>query len=136
MVGRANKLYSEEKFWDAIQLLEGLLGRAEGKALARVRVLLAQCYLKNPNWVRRAEEQAQLVLAKDSNHVDANYLLGTIYKNGGLKTRALTYLRKVVELKPDHDQAQHDLLEMQPSDSTPAPSEGGGGLLKKLFGRS
>ena len=135
MVGRANKLYGEDKFWDAIQLLEGLAGRVEGKALARVRVLLAQCYLKNPNWVRRAEEQVQQVLAKDANNVDANYILATIYKNGGLKNRALTFLRKVVELKPDHEAAQADLLALAPPD-TQAPTEGGGGLLKKLFGRS
>jgi len=130
---RAQAGFQEGKYWDAIQLLEGLLPDVEGKMQHKVRVLLAQCYMKNPNWVRRAEEQVQQVIAKDPSHVDANYVLASIYKAGGLRNRALTYLRKVVELKPDHQEAQNDLAELAPSDEPPAPSEG---ILKKLFGRS
>jgi hypothetical protein len=134
IVARATKKMQEEKFWDAIQILEGVMNRSEGKALARVRTLLAQCYLKNPNWVRRAEEQLQLVLAKDPNSVDALYVLATIYKNGGLKNRAISHLRKVLELKPDHETAHADLVELAP---TPEDQPGeGGGIFKRFFGKS
>ena len=134
-VARATKKMSEEKYWDAIQILEGVMNRSEGKALSRVRTLLAQCYLKNPNWVRRAEEQLHLVLAKDPSNVDAIYTLATIYKNGGLKNRALAQLRKVLELKPEHEAAQHDLLELTPSEENPSGGEGGG-IFKRFFGKS
>jgi hypothetical protein len=132
---KAQAKFDEEKYWDAIQLLEEVVQGTEGKLAGKVRVLLAQCYMKNPNWVRRAEEQVQMVLAKEPNQVDANYVLASIYKAGGLKSRALTYLRKVVELKPDHEPALADLAALSPPESMPPPSEGGG-ILKKLFGKS
>jgi hypothetical protein len=130
---KAQARFQEGKYWDAIQLLEGLVHDTEGKMQHKTRVLLAQCYMKNPNWVRRAEDQLQQVLSKDAGHIDANYILASIYKAGGLRNRAVTYLRKVVEMKPDHEPAQTDLAELASFEEAPPPSEG---LLKKLFGRS
>jgi tetratricopeptide (TPR) repeat protein len=132
---RANVHFLAEKYWDAIQLLEGIVHQCEGKPQGKVRVLLAQCYMKNPNWLRRAEEQLQLVIAKEPKNVEAHYILATIYKAGGLKSRTLTYLRKVLDLNPEHDAAQHDLLELTPTEPETPASESGG-LLKKLFRKS
>ena len=131
---RANVHFLAEKYWDAIQALEGVVHQAEGKMQGKVRLLLAQCYMKNPNWVRRAEEQLQLIVAKEPSNAEAHYILASIYKAGGLKNRALTFLRKVVELKPEHEQAQADLAELtMPTEPETPHNEG---LLKKLFGKS
>jgi curved DNA-binding protein CbpA len=130
---RAERHFDKEQYWDAIQLLEPALSAAQGKHKHKVRVLLAKAYLKNPKWVKRAEEQLQTVVKEDAANVEAHFLLGTIYKAGGLKSRALHAFQRVLELKPDHEKAAAELVDLVPEDSEPPPS---GGLLKKLFGKT
>ena len=93
----------------------------------RGRILLARAYAKNPNWVRRAEETLQNVVREDPVNVDAHYELGLLYKAAGLAARAQAMFRRVVELQPDHREAAAEL--------GPGEGPGGGGLLKRLFGR-
>jgi tetratricopeptide (TPR) repeat protein len=132
---KADKAFGAEKYWDAIQLAEGCISSAEGKHLSRARILLAKSFMKNPNWVRRAEEQLQLTLEKEPRNVEANYILANIYKAGGLKSRAISLLRRVIELKPDYEEAgaQLDALLASQDPEGPPPNEG---FLKKFFGRS
>jgi tetratricopeptide (TPR) repeat protein len=138
-VRKAEKRFREEQYWDAIQLLEPAIPKLEGRPRSRARVLLARCYTKNPHWMKRAEEVLQNVVQEDPKLADAYYVLGTIYRAGGLKSRAVSMLRKTVELKPDHEDAARELSEIAPGPeetaSTPPETEGGG-FLKKLFGRS
>ncbi len=65
------------------------------------------------------------MVREDPANVDAHYELGLIYKAGGLAARAQAMFRRVVELRPDHREAAAEL----------GPGDGGGGLLKRLFGR-
>jgi hypothetical protein len=65
--------------------------------------------------------------------VDAHFALGQIYKNGGLRSRATSMLRKVLELRPEHEEAAAALGEIAPEQG--AATAEGGGLLKKLFGK-
>ena len=92
---KADKLYGQDKFWDAIQLLEPALAGAEGKTKQRVRVLLAKAYLKNPKWMKRAEEQLQAAVKEDPKSVEAHFVLGGLYKASGLKSRALHEFQRV-----------------------------------------
>ena len=69
----------------------------------------------------------------DPHHFEAYMLLGNIYKTGGLKSRAVAMFRKALELKPDNDEAATQLAAV--SDGEHAPPSGGGGIIKKLFGR-
>jgi tetratricopeptide (TPR) repeat protein len=133
---QAERHLSAQEYWDAIQALEAAEPLAQGRALARLRLLLAKALLKNPHWVRRAEETL-LALVKDApQHVEAHFLLGGIYKNGGLRARAASMLRKVVELDPSHEEAAAQLAELAPATPPePAPPPDKPGLLKKLFGR-
>ena len=43
----------------AIQLVEPIHERLSGRLRLRARLVLARCYLENPNWVKRAEEMLQ-----------------------------------------------------------------------------
>ncbi len=131
---KAAKLYAQDKFWDAIQLLEPALGGAEGKTRLRMRVLLARAYLKNPKWTRRAEEQLQTAVKEDPNNVEAHFVLGTLYKASGLKGRALHEFQRVVELEPEHEEALAEVIELTPEGGPPEEGETGPrGFLKKLF---
>jgi curved DNA-binding protein CbpA len=133
-IRRAERYLTEEKYWDAIQLFEPALLGADAKWKPRARLGLARAYLKNPHWLKRAEEQLQALLREDARNAEAYFLLGTLYKQGGLRSRAVSMFRKALEAKPDHEQAASELAALEVQDA--APPQEGGGLLKKLFGRS
>jgi DnaJ-like protein/uncharacterized protein DUF4388 len=130
---KAENLVEKEQYWDVIQLLEGVVPRLAGKQRQRARMALGRAYLKNPNWVKEGEQLIRAVVAEDPRHVEAYLLLGQLYKERGLKARALAMLRKAVEVQPENERANAELLALGPE---PAPAEEGGGLIKKLFGRS
>jgi tetratricopeptide (TPR) repeat protein len=124
---KAQLLLAQARYWDAIQVLETAIPQMEpGRHQIRGRILLARAYAKNPNWVRKAEEQLQDVVRDDPANVDAHYELGMLYKAGGLPARAQAMFRRALELRPDHREAATELDREGP---------GPGGLLKRLFGR-
>lgn len=131
---KAEKLVEQEKYWDVIQLLEGVVPRLGGKQRQRARMALGRAYLKNPNWVREGEELVRQVVAEDPKHAAGHLLLGQLYRERGLKARAASMLRKAVELDPENQQAQDELIAVSP-ETQQAPVPEGGGLLKKLFGK-
>jgi hypothetical protein len=129
----AEKHFEQEKYWDAIQALEPSVLVLTGKMRQRARVLLARAYLKNPKWVKRAEETLLAVIHDDDKNVDGHFLLGKIYKEQGLKTRSQSMFRRAVELKPDHEEAAAELIEPV-AEPEPPEAGGGGGFIRKLFG--
>ena len=132
-IRKAARSMAAEKYWEAIQLLEPAVGRVEGKARQNGRVLLAKAYMKNPNWVKQGEELLLAVLQDDPKHLEAYLLLGNLYRSGGLRSRAVSMFRKVLDLKPDHEEALAQLDGLAPEQPEPGP---GGGFIKKIFGRS
>jgi curved DNA-binding protein CbpA len=133
-IRRAERYITDEKYWDAIQLLEPTVHPATGKWKARARLALARAYVKNPHWVKRAEEQLQSAVREDPRHAEAFFMLGNLYKQSGMRSRALSMFRKALEAKPDFEQAATELAGLTPEEPESPPE--GGGLLKKIFGRS
>jgi len=131
---RAERHLADAKYWDAIQLLEPAIPLLTGKPKQRARVSLARCFAKNPNWLRRAEDLLQQVVQEDPKNADAYFELGLIYKGGGLKSRALSVLRKALEIRPEYEAAQQELLALD-TGKDDSESPGGGGILKKWFGK-
>jgi tetratricopeptide (TPR) repeat protein len=133
-IARAAKFLEKEQYWDAIQVLDAALPMVEGKLLQKGRLLWARAKMKNPNWVKEAEEKLRNeVLADDPRNVEALYLLGVIYRDQGLASRAQTMFKKVLELKPDHEGALAEVPKQEPEPEA-APEKVG--LLKKLFKKS
>ncbi len=128
----AEKLLAQEKYWDVIQAIEPHLAETKGRLKIRAQLVIAKAYLKNPNWIKRAEEELQKVVQAEPGNVDALWLLGGIYKAGGLKARAVAMFRKLVELKPDHEEATAALAELGATEKEAAPAPEGS-FLKKLF---
>jgi len=131
-IRKAAKLVELEKYWDAITLLEPALPRVQGKARLRAQLLLARGKAKNPKWVKEAEELLLTATRENPQAVEAWTLLASIYAERGLKARALGTYRRVIELKPDHEEAALYLARNAPASDTP-DEEGGGGLLGRLF---
>jgi tetratricopeptide (TPR) repeat protein len=129
-VRQADRLFENEKYWDAIQALEPAVMVVTGKMRQRARILLSRAYLKNPKWVKRAEETLLATIHDDAQNVDGHFLLGRIYKERGLKTRANHMFRKVLEIKPDHEEAAAELI-----DEEPEVKPESGGFIKKIFGK-
>jgi tetratricopeptide (TPR) repeat protein len=134
-VRRAAKLFEQEKYWDAIQLLEPAVDVVAGKSRLRARVLLARCYIRNPKWAKSAEATLIAATREEPKAVDPWALLGAIYAEKGLRTRATAMYRKVLELKADHEEAAQYLAQNAPPPEPPEDPGGGegGGLLGRLF---
>jgi tetratricopeptide (TPR) repeat protein len=132
-VRRAEKLVEEAKYWDAIQLLEPAVLALGGAQRQRARVILARALVKNPNWIHQAEEVLQAVVQDEPNHQEAHFELGSLYKERGLKSRALTSFRRVLDINPEHERAAAALAEMGDVGTEQTPDSGG--LLRKLFGK-
>jgi serine/threonine protein kinase/tetratricopeptide (TPR) repeat protein len=126
---QAEKLFKEEKYWDAIQLLEPAIPRLERAARTRAQVLLARAYMKNPNWGRRAEELLQRVLQENPEYADAYVALGNLYRASQLKSRAQTMYRKAVQAQPGHAEALAELAALD-GEGPEGPT-----LLKKFFSK-
>jgi tetratricopeptide (TPR) repeat protein len=124
-----------QKYWEAIQLVEPIFGKLTGRVRLRARLVLARCYLENPNWVKRAEETLQAATREDPEDAEAYRLLGRLYEERGLRTRATTMFRRVQELKPDDALAAEALARIGTPDESPPPEEGGG-FLRRIFRRS
>jgi curved DNA-binding protein CbpA len=134
-IRKAERLIQQERFWDAIQLLENAIPAARSRMKQKGRVLLARAYLRNPNWVKQAEQVLLAATQEDAAYAEPFFVLGTIYKGSGLRSRAISMFRRAVELKPEHEEAAAELQSLAPE---PAPEEApatppSGGLLKKLF---
>jgi tetratricopeptide (TPR) repeat protein len=134
-IRKAAKLFEQEKYWDAIQLLQHAIERVQGKTRLRGQLTLARCYAKNPKWAKEAETVLLTATRESPEAVDAWALLGEIYAQKGLRTRALTMYRKARELKPDHEDAARYLAANAPEPELPQ-DEKVSGLLGRLFGRS
>ena len=132
-IKRAARLVTSEMYWDAIQVLEPAVLRAQGKPRQEGRVLLARAYMKNVNWLKQGEELLLEVLKEDPGHAEAYLLLAQIYRDQGLKARAAHMLRKAAELLPDNLEVRAELEKMTEHEPDAAP--GRSGLLKRLFTR-
>jgi hypothetical protein len=120
---------AEEKFWDAIGLLETALPLVEGASKQRARVLLARAYARNAHWIKQGEELLLLVIQEDPRNAEAPFHLGQIYKSQGFRSRALNSFKKVLELDPEHEGARAEVAELDTQE--PAPERGG--FLRRLF---
>jgi len=136
-IRQAERALLQEKYWDVIQLIEPHLVEAKGKLKVRAQLVIAKAYVKNPNWLKRAEEELQKVVQADPTSFDAYYMLGAIYKSTGLKARAAAMFRKALDIRPESEESAAALTELGVGPAeTPAPTPGGGSFLKKLFKKS
>lgn len=133
-IRQAERALAQEKYWDVIQAIEPHLAEAKGRLKTRAQLVIAKAYLKNPKWVKQAEAELQKLVQAEPGNVDALLLLAGIYKGSGLKARAASMFRKVLEVQPDHEDAANALAELGagPSEGIPTPPSGGS-FLKKLF---
>jgi curved DNA-binding protein CbpA len=130
-VPNATRLIKEEKYWDAIQMLEPAIPFLEGPARLKASVLLARAYLKNPNWIRQAESTLREVLRQKPDHAEAHVVLGHVYRATNLRSRALASYRKALELDPRNEEAHAEIAALEPQDEAPPPSS----IRGKLFGK-
>ncbi|HEX6738784.1 MAG TPA: hypothetical protein VF310_10945, partial [Vicinamibacteria bacterium] len=131
---RGEKLLADARYWDAIQLFESALPTLKPKLALRARLGIARAQLKNPKWLKRAEETLLAIVHDSPQHLEAHFELAQLYRSRGLRNRALTHYRKILEQRPDHEESVKAEAELAFAEPEPEP-EPGGGLLKKLFGK-
>jgi predicted Zn-dependent protease len=121
LVRAAGRHFESKRYWEAIQVLEPLLPDTEGATRTRVRLLLAQAYLKNPNWRRKAEKIALDLVRDGPQLVAAHLLLAEIYHASGLVARARAAYERVLALEPGHEAATKGLAGLEPPPPEPPP---------------
>jgi len=121
--------------YDAIQLLEPIHETATGRTRLRAQLLLAWGWAQNPMWTKRAESLLLAASRENPQSPEPWAMLGGIYADKGLHTRATTMYRRALELKPDHEEAAR-YLKANAEAPAPPEAEGGGGLLGRLFRKS
>ncbi len=128
-VDEAQKLIADEKYWDAIQLLEGAIPRLDATASRRARVLLARAYMKNPKWRRQAEDLLQQVMREAPESPEPYLALGEIYRGAQLRARAAAMYRKVLQLAPNNEEA---LVALRAIDGEDGPPSGDDTIVSRL----
>ena len=123
----AEERLGEGRHWEAIGLLEGVVAIAGGLLRQRARLLLAEAYAKTPRAGKSAEQELLSVLEENPASVEARLRLAMLYRDRGLKTRALEHLQHILEKDPRHGAA----LEMMAQLEGGEPSRG---VLRKLLG--
>ena len=88
----------------------------------RARVLLGRALLQIPDRDKAAEKELLAAVKDDPAHVEAHYLLGTLYRRRGLSTRAASMFRRALELDPAHRAALAEMDALEKNPPAPAPS--------------
>jgi tetratricopeptide (TPR) repeat protein len=127
----AEEHHREGRYWDAIQLLENTIPRLEGAERVRARVALARSQMKNPNWVKRAEESLHALLQESPDSIEACLVLGELYRTSQMRTRALAMYRRALDIDPENREALAGMRFLQGPQN---PSETG--RVKRLFGKA
>ncbi|HEY7700434.1 MAG TPA: DUF4388 domain-containing protein [Vicinamibacteria bacterium] len=114
--------FDEMHFFDAIQCLREAVRLAPKKDYHK---LLGQALMKNPKWLREAEEQFRLALKMDQFDAECYMGLGDIYESEGMSTRAQKMYDQAATYDPENEEIQSKMGKRGAQ----------GGALKKLFGR-
>ncbi len=122
-------LYGQERFDDAISLLEEAVRMRRDKA--DFFLLLAMAESKVPAYLHKAEEDFQKAIAMEPWNPEAYVGLGCLYKKEGLQTKAARQFEKALEADPDHPTARTELEEMTEGEKATGLK---GFLSKDLFG--
>jgi len=127
----AEEHHREGRYWDAIQLLESTIPNLEGPDKIKARVALARTQMKNPNWVKRAEESLHALLQESPNSVEACIVLGELYRTTQMRTRAVAMYRRALEIDPANKDALAALRFLQGPQNPPETNR-----IRKLFGKA
>lgn len=117
LVTQAEREFELGRYFDALQVVEGMLGEWSGRLRLRALLLRARIYLKNPKWQREAEEQLKALVREDPANAEAFFVLGQFYQAAGVTARAAAMFRRALNLKPRHAGA---LSELQAGSKSPA----------------
>ena len=128
---KAQRLMGEEKYWDAIQILEEAIPRLEATASRRARVMLARAYMKNPKWRHRAEEVLGQVVREAPDAPEPYLVLGELYRGAQLRARAAAMYRKALQLSPRNEEALNALRAIDAEDQPPSGDSGAGNKARK-----
>jgi hypothetical protein len=108
---KAQTLYKERKFFQAVRLLEDAVRLEPGRA--SYFQLLGLCQLRIPSHRPYAEKHLQKAAQLEPWNADPLYYLGQMYWSEKLPHKAQTYFKKTLDVNPNHAQAKKMLQRLQ-----------------------
>jgi serine/threonine protein kinase len=111
-VREAEAHFAEQRYGDAIQLVEPLIPHLAGALRTRAAILLAQACIKSNRPDVGAESALLGLLGEDPKCTPAYFTLGALYRSRNDLERARTMYRKVLELSPEHRGAAAELARL------------------------
>ena len=137
--------FEKEKYWDAIQLLEPAIEVARGQGAGPRRAWCwRKAYLKNPNWVKRAEETLLAIVHDDGSSIarstdahEPTTCWARSTASAASRPRATSMFRKVLELEARPRGGPGRGGPARRRSGEPAPETGGffGKLFRQGLGR-
>lgn len=95
--------------WDALQAVEAVMDKLQGRPRTRALLLRARVYAQTPSTRRQAQELLTEVLKADPSNAEVYFELGRLYKCAGVLKTAHAMFRRVLELRPRHARARREL---------------------------
>lgn len=103
-------LYNQGRYPEAVALLEESVRMRKDKG--DYFLLLAMAESKLPGYSRKAEEDFLKALQLEPWNPEGYVGLGMLYKQEGLKVKALTQFKKALEVDPEHSTAREQVVEL------------------------
>ncbi len=103
-------LYNQERYDDAITLLEEAIRVRKDKG--DYYLLLAMIESKVKGYHKKAEEDFLRAIELEPWNPEGHVGLAILYKNEGLKTKAIRHFEKALEIDPDHVIAARELEDL------------------------
>ncbi|MBL8152283.1 MAG: hypothetical protein JNN15_20350, partial [Blastocatellia bacterium] len=103
--------YDRGDFVRAAYLLrESVSNSPENK---QYRQLLVQTLMRNPKWFKEAEDHLTDLIQDEPMNATYHLMLGQIYKEGGMKTRAASKFKEALSIDPVNRKAIKELKALQ-----------------------
>jgi len=103
-------LFEMDRFDDAVSLLEEAVRLRRDKA--DYFLLLAMAESRVPSYLRKAEGDFLKAISLEPWNPEAYCGLGQLYKQEGLKTKAIRQLERALEADPEHAKARQELADL------------------------
>jgi curved DNA-binding protein CbpA len=131
---KAQRAYEEGNYYQAVQFLRSAtqIEPNVGKYWQQLGISLS----RNPQWRKEAEDSFQRAMDLEPRNPENHLYLGFLYKNAGMKLRAVKHFKSCRDMDPYNEIANRELAMLESGEAAPAADQSSAakkGLLGNIF---